>query len=81
MYVKATIKRGDIVKKKYFTYRGKYSGTYRIASAEDVQTVSALLSEGWKRTTLAEARSLRKSGVIAAAYIDVSGALVIVDPD
>lgn len=67
------------MKKKYFLYRGKYSGTYRIASAEDVQTVSALLSEGWKRTTLAEARSLRKC--IAEAYIDVSGALVIVDPD
>lgn len=69
------------MKKKYFAYRGKYSGTYRIASAEDVQTVSALLSEGWKRATLAEVRALRKSGVVAAAYIDASGALVIIDPD
>lgn len=73
------------MKKKYFAYRGKYSGTYRIASAEDVQTVSALLLEGWKRTTLAEVRSLRKCGVVAgknaAAYIDASGVLVIVDPD
>lgn len=73
------------MKKKYFAYRGKYSGTYRIASAEDVQTVSALLLEGWKRTTLAEVRSLRKCGVVAGktatAYIDASGALVIIDPD
>ena len=73
------------MKKKYFAYRGKYSGTYRMASAEDVQTVSALLSEGWRRTTLAEMRSLRKSGATAGktatAYIDASGALVIVDPD
>ena len=67
--------------KKYFAYRGKYSGTYRIASAEDAGTVSALLLEGWKRTTLAEVRSLRKCGVVAVAYIDASGALVIVDPD
>lgn len=73
------------MKKKYFAYRGKYSGTYRIASAEDVQTVIALLSEGWKRTTLAEVRSLHKCGVVAGknavAYIDASGTLVIVDPD
>lgn len=73
------------MKKKYFIYRGKYSGTYRIASAEDVQTVSALLSEGWTRTTLSEVQSLCKSGVVAGktatAYIDASGALLIVDPD
>ena len=73
------------MKKKYFTYRGKYSGTYRIASAEDVQTVSALLSEGWTRTTLAEVRSLRRrqsvADKIAIAYIDASGALVIVEPN
>jgi hypothetical protein len=73
------------MKKKYFKYRGKYSGTYRIASAEDVQTVSALLSEGWTRTTLAEVRPLRKCGAVAGntatAYIYASGALVIVDPD
>ena len=71
--------------KKYFTYRGKYSGTYRIAAAEDVQTVSALLSEGWTRTTLAEVRSLRRrqsvADKIAIAYIDASGALVIVEPN
>ena len=73
------------MKTKYYIYRGKDSGTYRIASAEDAQTASALLSEGWTRTTLAEVRSLRKCGVvadkIATAYIDASGALVIVDPD
>lgn len=73
--------------KKYFTYRGKYSGTYRIAAAEDAQTASALLSEGWTRTTLAEVRSLRRRecrSVItktALAYIDADGKLVIVDPD
>lgn len=67
------------MRKKYFIYRGKYSGTYRIASAEDVETVSALLSEGWTRTTLAEALSLCKC--IAEAYIDASGALVIIEPD
>ena len=69
------------MKKKYFAYRGKYSGTYRIASAEDVQTVSALLSEGWTRTTLAEVRLLRKRETvadnIATAYIDTNGALII----
>ena len=73
------------MRKKYFLYHGKYSNTYRIASAEDAQTASALLSEGWARTTLAEVRNLRKCGVvadkIAEAYIDASGALVIVDPD
>lgn len=73
------------MRKKFFLYHGKYSGTYRIASAEDVQTVGALLTEGWVRTTLAEARTLRKCGVvadkIATAYIDTSGELVIVDPD
>ena len=73
------------MKKKYFIYRGKYPGTYRIASAEDAQTASALLSEGWARTTLAEVRTLRKCSTvadkIAEAYIDASGALVIVDPD
>ena len=72
------------MKKKYFAYRGKYSGTYRIASAEDVQTVSALLAEGWKRTTLAEVRALRRhqsvTDKIAVAYIN-DGVLVIVDPD
>ena len=69
--------------KKYFTYRGKYSGVYRIAAAEDVQTVSALLSEGWTRTTLAEIRTLRKAHFLtdktAKAYIDTEGALVIID--
>ena len=75
------------MKRKYFVYYGKYSGTYRIASAEDVETVSVLLSEGWTRTTLAEVRSLRKckrgsvAAKISAAYIDAGGALVIVDPD
>lgn len=73
------------MKKKYFTYRGKYSGTYRIASAEDVQTVSALLSEGWTRTTLAEVRGLRRRQSVAdknaIAYIDVNGTLVIVEPN
>lgn len=73
------------MKKRYFIYHGKYSNTYRIASAEDAQTVNALLSEGWTRTTLAEVRVLRKRKAtvdkIAIAYIDVNGALVIVDPD
>ena len=73
------------MKKKYFRYRGKYSGTYRIASAEDVQTVSALLSEGWTRTTLAEVRALRRRQSVAyknaIAYIDANGALVIVEPN
>ena len=73
------------MKKKYFKYYGKYSNTYRIATAEDAETVSALLSEGWTRTTLAEVRSLRKRGIVAGkntiAYIDTSGALVIVDAD
>ena len=71
--------------KKYFIYHGKYSNTYRIATAEDVRTISALLSEGWKQTTLAEIRDIRKSGLVIAktsvAYIDAGGALVIVDPD
>lgn len=75
------------MKKKYFAYRGKYSGTYRIASAEDVQTVSALLSEGWTRTTLAEVRALRRrehQSVVdknAIAYIDADGMLVIAEPN
>lgn len=73
------------MKKKYFAYRGKYSGTYRIASAEDIQTVSALLSEGWTRSTLKEAKALRRRGCvagrIATAYIDADGTLVIVDQD
>ncbi len=75
------------MKRKYFVYHGKYSGTYRIASAEDVKTVSALLSEGWTRTTLSEVKALRKRerGFVAAknatAYIDAGGALVIVDSD
>jgi hypothetical protein len=73
------------MRKKHFIYHGKYSNTYRIAVAEDAQTVSALLSEGWVRTTLAEARTLHKiesvADRIAEAYIDTSGELVIVDPD
>lgn len=73
------------MKKKYFIYHGKYSNTYRIASAEDSQTASALLSEGWTHTTLAEVRSLRKRGSVAgknaAAYMDEYGVLVIVEPD
>lgn len=75
------------MKRKYYVYRGKYSGTYRIASAEDAETVSALLSEGWRQITLSEVRSLRKrehatvASNNAIAYIDASGALVIVDPD
>ena len=73
------------MKKKYFIYYGKYSNTYRIAYAEDSQTVSALHSEGWAQTNLAEIRSLRKRRIVAGknavAYIDTSGTLVIVDPD
>lgn len=73
------------MKKKYFAYRGKYSGTYRIASAEDVPTVSALLAEGWTRTTLAEVKALRRCKAVvnknAMAYIDTDGTLVVVDPD
>lgn len=75
------------MKKKYYIYRGKYSGTYRIASAEDAQTACALLSEGWTHTTLAEVRSLRRqecqsvTDKIAIAYIDADGKLLIVDPD
>lgn len=75
------------MEKKYFVYYGKYSGTYRIASAEDKEAVSALLAEGWTLTTLSKVRSLRKiehSSVVAkisTAYIDAGGALVIVDPD
>ena len=73
------------MKRKYFIYHGKYSNTYRIVTAEDTETVSALLSEGWKQTTLAEVRSLRKCGIVATknavAYIDKGGALVIVEPD
>lgn len=75
------------MKRKYYVYRGKYSGTYRIASAEDADTVSALLSEGWELTTLSEVKALRKrergsvAATIATAYIDAHGALVIVDPD
>lgn len=75
------------MKKKYFVYRGKYSGTYRIASAEDAPTGSALIAEGWSRTTLAEVISLRRgerqsvSKKTAIAYINADGALVVVDPD
>lgn len=75
------------MKKKHFIYHGKYSNTYRIATAEDAETISALLSEGWRQTTLAEVKALRKRehGFVttknAIAYIDVSGALVIVEPD
>lgn len=73
------------MKKKYFIYHGKYSNTYRIATAEDNETIRALLSEGWKRTTLAEIRELCKSKAvvdkIAIAYIDTYGTLVIVEPD
>lgn len=71
--------------KKHFIYHGKYSNTYRIATAEDNETIRALLSEGWKKTTLAEIRELRKSELVIAktsiAYIDSNGVLVIVDPD
>ena len=73
------------MKKKYFIYHGKYSNTYRIATAEDTQAVGALLSEGWTQTTIAEIRELRKSGLViaknAVAYIDAGGALVIVEQD
>ena len=73
------------MKKKHFIYYGKYSNTYRIATATDTETISALLSEGWEQTTLAEVKSLRKSGIVAGknaeAYIDTFGALVIVEPD
>ena len=73
------------MKKKHFIYYGKYSNTYRIATATDTETVSALLSEGWTRTTLAGIRDLRKSGIVAGknteAYIDTFGALVIVESD
>ena len=71
--------------KKYYIYHGKYSNTYRIATAEDTETIIALLSEGWKQTTLAKVRDLRKRELVIAktaiAYIDSNGALVIVDPD
>ena len=73
------------MRKKYFTYRGKYSGTYRIASAEDAQPIHALLSDGWTQTTLADVRDMRKRAAVvngvASAYIDATGALVIVEPD
>ena len=73
------------MRKNHFLYHGKYSGIYRIAAAKDAQTVSALLAEGWVRTTLAEVRTLRKSEAvadrIAEAYIDTSGELVIIEPD
>ncbi len=75
------------MRKKYFIYHGKYSNTYRIATAEDERTISALLSEGWRQTTLAEVKDLRKRkrGFVAVknavAYIDTGGALVIVEPD
>ena len=73
------------MKKKYFIYHGKYSNTYRIAAAEDEETISALLLEGWTRATLAEVKSLRKRGFVVAknavAYIDAGGTLVIVEPD
>lgn len=73
------------MKKKYFIYHGKYSNTYRIAIAEDTKTISALLSEGWTRTSLAEVRIRRKHEAvvdkIAIAYININGALVIVEPD
>ena len=71
--------------KKYFIYHGIYSNTYRIAAAEDNETIRSLLSEGWKQTTLAEVSELRKRELviakIAIAYIDSSGVLVIVDTD
>ena len=71
--------------KKYFLYHGKYSDTYRVATAEDLPTVAALLFEGWTRTSRPELRALRKSGCVVAktatAYIDSDGALVVVDPD
>lgn len=73
------------MKKKYFIYHGKYSNTYRIATATDAKAISALLSEGWTQTTLAEVRSLRKQSIVAAktavAYIDEYGTLVIVEPN
>ena len=75
------------MRKKYFLYQGKYSNTYRVATAEDLPTVAALLSEGWTRTTIAEVRSLCKRGrgyvtdTAATAYIDGDGALVVVNPD
>ena len=71
--------------KKYYIYYGKYSNTYRIATAEDTETIIALLSEGWKQTTLAKVRDLRKRELVIAktaiAYIDSNGALAVVDPD
>ena len=75
------------MKRKYFVYQGKYSNTYRIASAEDSATVGALLGEGWMRITLSEVRSLRRcekgnvATEISTAYIDDDGALMIVNPD
>ena len=71
--------------KKYFIYHGKYSNTYRAATAEDLGTVAALLAEGWTRATRKEIRALRKrenvvEGV-STTYIDASGALVVVNPD
>ena len=73
------------MKKKYFIYHGKYSNTYRIATAEDAETISALISEGWTQATLAEIRDLRKSELVIAktsvAYIDSFGLLVIIDPE
>lgn len=73
------------MKKKYFIYYGKYSNTYRIASATDAKAISALLTEGWSSATLAEVRAIRKRGIVAGnnavAYIDESGALVIIEPD
>ena len=73
------------MKKKFFVYHGKYSDTYRVATAEDLPTVAALLSDGWTRTTLKETKALRRRGCvvakIATAYIDSGGALVVVDPD
>ena len=68
--------------KRYFVYHGKYSNTYRIASAEDEPTVRALLSDGWEHITLAEIKKLRKRESvvedIATAYIDINGALVVI---
>ena len=68
--------------KRYFVYHGKYSNTYRIASAEDEQTVSALLSDGWEHITLAEVKKLRRCEAvvdgIAEAFIGFDGTLYII---
>lgn len=73
--------------KKYFIYHGKHTNIYRAATTEsaDIATVVALLSEGWVRASRKEIRTLRKQENVVAgfstAYIDASGALVIVNPD